>query len=847
MKNRITLFWWLTLILCLGATAMSYGQAAAKEAAAETPPPEGMVLIPAGTFEMGSEDDEAHHNEQPVHTVHVDAFFMDIYEVTNAQYKAFVEANPQWQKHQIDDKFHDGDYLLHWRGNNYPSRKADHPVRYVSWYAAMAYAAWAGKRLPTEAEWEYAARGGLAGQTYPSGNTLSLRDASSKSPVTTVVGCYAANGYGLYDMARNVWEWCLDEYDADFYLVSRNSRNPISGAPTIQWMLDNFTSIPTTSRRVLRGSLRVATRGGLAPSDTSGIIGFRCARGTGTPAVELIEPVEEAAMESSTPDGMVLIPAGQFQMGSEDEDAHDNEQPVHTVHVDAFYMDVYEVTNAQFKAFVDANPQWRRYQIDPRFHDGDYLGHWLGNTYPPGEANHPVVNVSWYAAMAYAAWAGKRLPTEAEWEYAARGGLAGQTYPWGDTLTHADASYDSRYHPAPLAVGNYPPNGYGLYDMAGNVWEWCLDEYDADVYARSRNRHNPISGARQIQWILNNFTSLPTSTSRALRGGFCHIVPENVLIDGFPSIPTYWRGSQFITEPVRVAYRFKDAPAYTDRFRGFRCVLETVMPAVAPIEKEAATETSTPDSMVLIPAGQFQMGREDKWAADNEQPVHTVHVDAFFMDIYEVTNAQYKAFVDATPQWQKDNIEDKFHNGYYLRDWNGNNYPERKANHPVVNVSWYAAMAYAQWAGKRLPTEAEWEYAARGGIAGHPYPWGYIPRFNKANFNRHVGGTTPVGEYAPNGYRLYDMVGNVWEWCLDKYDADFYAASQNNRNPIAGGQTLPWLLENFTSIPSSSSRVLRGGSWFSDAQDVRVTTRSWPSPMDAEAIIGFRCVRAVTP
>ena len=250
--------------------------------------PEGMVFIPAGQFQMGSIDDEASNNEQPVHTVHIDAFYMDEHEVTNLEYKEFLLENPRWQKSRIDKRFHSGSYLKHWSGNNYPSGKANHPVTYVSWYAAMAYAEWAGKRLPTEAEWEYAARGGLAGMKYPSGNTISTRQANYKSHVgdTTAVGRYAANGYDLYDMAGNVWEWCLDEYDADFYFVSRNSRNPISGARTIQWILDNFTSIPTNTSRVLRGGswfdsaryLRVANRGYTTPPNSFSNYGFRCAR-----------------------------------------------------------------------------------------------------------------------------------------------------------------------------------------------------------------------------------------------------------------------------------------------------------------------------------------------------------------------------------------------------------------------------------------------------------------------------------------------------------------------------------------------------------------------------------------
>ena len=249
---------------------------------------------------------------------------------------------------------------------------------------------------------------------------------------------------------------------------------------------------------------------------------------------------------------------------------------------------------------------------------------------------------------------------------------------------------------------------------------------------------------------------------------------------------------------------------------------------------------ATPAGMVLIPAGEFQMGSNNGGDSD-ERPVHTVYVDAFFMDIYEVTNAQYKQFVDANPQWGKDRIPSSYHNGDYLEHWNGNSYPPGKANHPVVYVSWYSAMAYSQWAGKRLPTEAEWERAARGGLVGKKYPWGdSLLDSSKANYNNNVGDTTPVGSYPPNGYGLYDMAGNVSEWCLDKYEADFYARSPRD-NPIAGG-SITDIINNFTSV--TSSRVLRGGSWGTDPSYLHVANRNWYHPAYTFTYEGFRCARA---
>ena len=524
---------------------------------------------------------------------------------------------------------------------------------------------------------------------------------------------------------------------------------------------------------------------------------------------------------------MVLIPAGDFQMGSNDIWALNGEKPVHTVYVDAFYMDKYEVTNAQFKAFVDANPQWQEDNVPDKYRDGRYLLLWRGNDHPSGRGNHPVTYVSWYAAMAYAQWAGKRLPTEAEWEKAARGGLDGANYPWGNSLAISGGHYNRepvKGNPAP--VGGYAPNGYGLYDMAGNVAEWCLDAYDEDFYARSPRR-NPLAGEMTLREVIVNYKNV--TTDRVLRGG------------------SWVDGAQY----QRVASRVALEPEVTDFLYGFRCA-RAVTPATLPekqgLNKIPVTPDVTPDGveMVLIPAGDFQMGSNDSDADDNEKPVHTVYVNAFYMDKYEVTNAQFKAFVDANPQWGKDRIPRNYHDGYYLLHWIGNSYTSVEGNHPVVNVSWYAAMAYAQWAGKRLPTEAEWEKAARGGSVGKKYSWGNGIDSSKANYNWNVGSTAPVGEYAPNGYGLHDMAGNVWELCLDNDDWAFYTNSPR-QNPLTGEMTLREVIVNYKNVNVTTAVVLRGGSWGNDARILRVSNRGRAGPTQSGEYTGFRCVRDVTP
>ena len=292
-----------------------------------------------------------------------------------------------------------------------------------------------------------------------------------------------------------------------------------------------------------------------------------------------------------------------------------------------------------------------------------------------------------------------------------------------------------------------------------------------------------------------------------------------------------------------------------DRGGGMANGTADVPTTVTPTPQRGVTQpaqqiTTQPDgrTMVLIPAGEFQMGSNDPESDTDEQPIHTVYVDAFYMDTHEVTNLDFKRFVLENPQWQKSRIPKSLHNGTYLHHWDdNNNYPAGKANHPVVYVSWYAAVAYSKWSGKRLPTEAEWEKAARGGLKGMKYPWGNTISSVRANYGSNVGDTTVVGRYPANGYGLYDMSGNVWEWCLDAYNPDFYFSSPS-RNPLSDVNTLSNLnliLDDYTNV--KSRRVLRGGSWSNSTRSVRVASRSSDTPSGPFTYPGFRCARAVFP
>ncbi len=275
----------------------------------------------------------------------------------------------------------------------------------------------------------------------------------------------------------------------------------------------------------------------------------------------VVKVIADDSIPPEVPEGMVLIPAGEFSMGDHHNAGGSNEKPVHTVYLDAYYIDKYEVTNAQYATFLNEYEK-----------NDDAAGHELleigssycliekvGGTYQPkaGYENHPVIEVSWYGAAAYAQFYGKRLPTEAQWEKASRGGLVGKKYPNGDTISHDDANYSGtggrdiwdRTSP----VGSFPPNGYGLYDMAGNVWEWCADEYDSGYYSVSP-KDNPLGPGTPIFFVNDGFANV--TSWRVLRGGSLR------------------NNTSFLTPRLRCADRYltyRRYPAGTNYDVGFRC------------------------------------------------------------------------------------------------------------------------------------------------------------------------------------------------------------------------------------------------------------------------------------
>ena len=548
---------------------------------------------------------------------------------------------------------------------------------------------------------------------------------------------------------------------------------------------------------------------------------------------------------------LVFVPSGEFTMGLANV-----AEKVHKVYLNAFWIDKTEVTNAMYAKCVQAAKCKPPSSTKSATRDS-YYGNSEFNKYP-------VIAVSWDDANAYCAWADRSLPTEAEWEKAARG-IDGSKYPWGDNPPNKTLlNFDNEVGSDTTEVGKFPggKSPYGALDMAGNVWEWVADWYGPTYDAKtSSNPLGPDSGQYHVlrggSWNDNSYASAVSHENQTnpdivnnintAIGFRCAVSEDNKqagstsLTQASTSVPLVTQTSQptktSIPSPTRTSIPLTQTPTPTTSNLGI------------------GSKMTGKDGMTLlyVPAGEFIMGStaEDALAeckkfipncsvarVSDEQPPHTVYLDAFWIDQTEVTNAMYAKCVQDGKCIPPNSIQSYRRPSYYDNS--------EFDNYPVIRVTWEDAAAYCSWVDRRLPTEAEWEKAARGENA-LIYPWGDEFDGSRLNFcdkncpfdwadksfDDGFADTSPVGSYATGAspYGVLDMAGNVFEWVADWYDETYFASSP---------------LSNPLGPDSGEFRVMRGGSWASEGSDLR-PTRGREDPRVAKVTIGFRCVVSATP
>ena len=655
----------------------------------------------------------------------------------------------------------------------------------------------------------------------------------------------------------------------------------------------------------------------------------------------LLPPVdpEDGAVWTAPIDGASLVfqPPSRIRVGCSEIDrrCRENEVYFRWVEVPGFWIESTEVSNDRYRGCVEVgacSPP----KDDFRFNDSD-------------RGSEPVVGVTWRQARSYARWAARDLPSEAEWERAARGKELRWRFPWGNarTVGLANVWNGSLAGGGPLAVGSFPPTGWGVHDMVGNVWEWCEDRYrlgfkdlpadgsavtsgwgrsvrggswrrDIDlarVSARSwyeegyraddlgfrcaMSASSEVSDARilsisarafpvdiepgrelygaelsaedrrylerraitwlvleeraadavlqsasllrrdprdrvaidLLEWVeqelVDEARAGHLATVRELRSGYLEAVSgiqrlERRLQETNDRLLTALRvcGESYarIGERDTAASCFEEGLRLAPNDATFRRGLESIVPEPGELRAWAADGKD----MAWVPGGTFRFGATegDRQAATDELPASDFIVEGFWLDRGEVTNTEYRRCVDTGPCTLPRRTE-------------AYDDPNR-ASHPVLWVTWFQARDYATWAGKRLPTEVEWERAARAGSTSR-FPWGdkWEPAMGNAMGAEGVdnwGAAAPVGSFPANAWGIHDLIGNAAEYVQDVYHVSYGGAPRDGR---------PW--EQETGLIAERRRVVRNGSFAETPARQRVSRRSSRKPTEAHHAIGFRC------
>jgi formylglycine-generating enzyme required for sulfatase activity len=833
------------------------------------------VRIPAGEFDMGSRDGDngAYDDEKPQHRVRiVNDFYLGKYPVTQEQYRALTNQNPSY----ISSNGAGSDRVMGMQTDQFPIEQISHgkAMEYCELLTERhGQAGWRFK-LPTEAQWEYACRtesGGHAPETaYYFGNDSNLlreyawykQNAGSS---THQVGTRKPNAWGLYDMHGNVWQWCRDGWHDSYNGAPRDGSAWLAG--------------DDQSARVLRGGswrcdardCRSAARFREDAGRRNNDFGFRVALVSSPQSPEASPPkpgpAEEspktavkakqgaAAQSQLKPEQdkpvvvdlgkgikmeFVRIPAGEFDMGSLDNDpaASTAEKPHHLVQIaHDFHMGKYAVTQAQYRALTNQNPSHFSSTGDGKA--------WVRGM---NTDQFPVERVSHEEAEKYCrlltqkyGQGGRRfeLPTEAQWEYACRAvgapGAAKAAYSFGDNNNELDeyAWYFNNSFERTHKVGTRKPNAWGLYDMHGNVWHWCQDGWhnsyngapsDGSAWLAGSDLSNPV--LRGGSW--NNNARGCCSAHRAWNGagnrsndiGFrVVLVPLSQSAEASPPKPGPAEGSQKTAGEANEGAAAQSEP-------------KSEQPVVVDLGNSIKME------FVRIPAGEFDMGSldDDPAASAEEKPHHLVRIaQDFHIGKYPVTQAQYRALTNQNPSHFSSTGDGKAK----VQGMDTDQFPvERVSHEEAEKYCRLLTQKYGQGARRfELPTEAQWEYACRTvvgvpGAAKTAYSFGdNIDELDEyAWYVKNPGGRThQVGTRKPNSWGLYDMQGNVWQWCQDVGHNSYNGAPSDGSAWLAGGEKI--------------LRVLRGGGcWDSVAWCCRSASRRFGPAVNRTLYTGFRVV-----
>jgi formylglycine-generating enzyme required for sulfatase activity len=667
------------------------------------------------------------------------------------------------------------------------------------------------------------------------------------------------------------------------------------------------------------------------------------ARVLGRLKLSLLPPAEAepGSVWRSPIDGAELVfhPSMQYQLGcTVGDNACQDDEVGRSLRTEPFWLERTEVTNRMYRDCVEVG-------MCPVPAESEAYG-------DPRRAEDPVVGVTFRHAAAYAAWAGRRLPSEAEWERAARGVDGGGRFPWGKvrdrTLANIqDTGGEDRFEGI-APVRSFPSTGFGVFDMAGNVWEWCADTYHLDqtqgprggrawttagwgrgVRGGSWRRTLDVCRVSTRTWFEEDYFAddvgfrtavdtperitdvelgrlvqrsfpIPELTGHSLqeaeltatdrryleRRALTWLVLEGRIADALPRVvemvrrdprdpatvdllahleremaADIQRGDLFalpeallgyrtaVGEDSRLRRRLADhelrlleqmrVSAHQVIERGDRtsvtATVELVLlldPGDPVLQTLIASSQIVPGTlrvwprdrkeMVWIPGGSLRMGAspDDGQAGYDEHPPHTVEVDGFWLDRTEVTNDEYRRCVEAgvcSPPHRTAMFDEP-----------------RSGQRPVLWVDWFQARTYARWAAKRLPTEAEWEWAARAGQAER-YPWGGSWLDGRANALGVAGGDrwegpAPAASFEPNAWGVYDMLGNAAEWLQDAYHRNYWEAPSDAR---------AWMQLSGEQV--ERKRVVRGGSYNSPASRLRVSNRDQRDGVSFSRTTGFRC------